>query len=275
MSLLPFVFKINPLSKNTNILYVNENYFLIVVLNSKNYYVRIYIYQEIKQMKIYSNNTQTNVSNNFKGTFILNTKNQTVKNAIPDIIKKGRQLFYNIKNDGDIVLVTKDKYDKKVYEFINNEKIQFSYYPEISTKSGLDDEIPSKLKKLLNINNNCIINNPALLSKFLSNNKKLHLSKQSEYLQEAINTLRLNIEKLKIDINEKGIFVIRDADKHRTIKSTGFRGGMSYVFVIPDALYEASRRVLIGKNGKEIVKEYTTPNEMLEFNKKFQKFVEL
>ena len=222
-------------------------------------------------MEINKNNTP-HINTNFKGTFIINTQNQAVKKAIPDIVKKGRQIFYNIKNDGDIVIVTQDKYDKRVNDFINTNKVKFEYYPEISTKSGLDDQVPSKLKKLLGIKNYCVITDHKMLDKFFASGN-IHLSKQSEFLQEALNTLRLNIEKLKIEINNKGTFVIRDEAKQRRIKSSGFRGGTAYIAVIPDSYTQETKRFLVGKNGKEVIKEYNTPKEIFSFNKIFNKII--
>ena len=216
-----------------------------------------------------------NTSNtNFKGTFILNPKNQQTKEAIPEIVKKGRQIFYNIKRPGDAVIVTQDKFDKRVSNFIENNKMNFEYYPEISTKSGLDDQKPLKLTQLLCLKDNCVVKNLKLLNKFLSDNP-VHLSKQNEYLHETLNTLRLNIENPKIEVNQKGIFTIRDEAKKRTIKSSGFRNGNSYVYMYPDAAWEDSKRYLVGANGKQILKEYKTPNEIREFNNKFKKFIEL
>ena len=217
-------------------------------------------------------NTASHVNTNFKGAFILNIKNKPVKESVPAIIKKGRQIFYDIKKDGDVVLVTKDKYDKYVHEFINNEKLDFIYYPEISTKSGLDDKIPSGLKKLLNIKNNCVINNLEILNKFFDNGK-LHLSKQSEYLQEAMNTLRLSIENLKINLTPKGVFVIKDTVKQRKILSSGFKNGEAFICVIPDSKWQETKRYLLSKNGQKIIKEYNSPDEIKEFNNKFMKFI--
>lgn len=210
-----------------------------------------------------------NTSNiNFRGTFILKPQNQKIREAIPQITRKGKQIFYDIKNDGDIAFVTQDKYDKRVCEFVENNGTKFEYYPEISTKDGLDDEIPSGLKKLIAIRDNCIINDLKLLKRFIFGDS-LHLRNQSKFMTEAINTLRLNVENAKIEINDKGVFIIRDAVKKRTIKSTGFKNGMSYFFVIPDTLDRNTSRYLIGKNGQQIVKEYKTPKEISAFNKAF------
>lgn len=213
---------------------------------------------------------KTNSNINFKGAFVFKAPSAEVKTAIPDIIKKGRQIFYNIKNDGDVVIVTKDKYDKRIKDFIEETGSKFEYYPEISTKSGLDDEIPSGLKKLIQLKDNCVITNLKTLNRFL-NNSKIHLSKQIEYLQQAMNTLRLNIENTKISINDKNLFVIRDEAKNRTIKSTGFVCGNAYVHIIPDSLNEEAKRYLIGQNGKSITKEYTSPKDIIAFMKIFKK----
>ncbi len=220
-------------------------------------------------MKI-NTNPRLNSQVSFKGAFVLKAQNAQVKEAVPNIIKKGKQIFYNIKNEGDVVIVTKDKYDKRVRDFIEENNLKFSYYPEISTQSGLDDEIPSGLKALINIKNNCIIKDLNLLDKFLSSTRP-HLGKQSEYLQDAMNTLRLNTENAKIMIDDRGMFVLRDNAKQRTIKSTGFNSGCAYVCVIPDSLGQEVKRYLIGKNGKEIIKEFNTPKEILSFNKTFKK----
>ena len=88
---------------------------------------------------------------NFKGAFILKPRTQQIRESIPNIIKKGRQIFHDIQNKGDVVLVTRDNYDRKVVNYIEQEGIDFIYYPQISTMSGLDDQEPLKLKKMLHI----------------------------------------------------------------------------------------------------------------------------
>ena len=215
-----------------------------------------------------------NITNtNFTGTFILKPQTKQVKEAIPNIIKKGRQIFYNIKEEGDVVIVTKDKYDKRVRDFITSENLKFTYYPEISTQSGLDDQMPEVLKKLIKLKNNCTTTSLKILNKYLVDNKN-HLSRQSEYLYETLNTLRLNVENPKITINDKGIFVIRDEAKQRTIESTGFQSGMAYAYILPDSINQEIKRFLIGGNGKQIIKEYNTPNDIKTFNKMFKKIAD-
>lgn len=213
-----------------------------------------------------TNNISTN---NFKGTFVLQPKTQQIREAIPDIVKKGRQIFHDVKTEGDVVIVTKDKYDKKVKEFIEREKVAFAYYPEINTSSGLDNEVPSGLRALMRQKNNCVIRSLSLLDKFLTS-RALHLSTQSEYIQNAINTLRLNTGNARVQIDNKGKFFVRDLEKQRTIMTPGFKNGMAYLYVRPEHIeYQDSRRVLVGKNGQEIIKEFETPKDMKIFNKVF------
>lgn len=209
-------------------------------------------------------------TNNFKGTFVLKPKTQQVREAIPNIIKKGRQIFYNIKSEGDVVIVTKDKYDRRIKDFITKEKLHFSYYPEINTSCGLDDQMPIALRALMDERNNCVVKNLRFLNKFFAP-KELHLNKQSEYIQKALNTLRLNTDGAKVQINECGTFFVRDDARQRTILTSGFKDGIAYFYIKPDHIaYQDSRRVLVGKNGQEIIKEFETPKDWKIFNKAFQ-----
>lgn len=208
-------------------------------------------------------------TNNFKGAFVLQPKTQQIREAIPDIVKKGRQIFHDVRSEGDIVIVTKDKYDKKVKDFIAREKVAFAYYPEINTSSGLDSEVPSGLRVLMRMKNNCVIRSLSLLDKFLTA-RTLHLSTQSEYIQNAIHTMRLNTNGARVQIDDKGMFFVRDEAKQRTINTSGFKNCMAYLHVKPDHIeYQDSRRVLVGKNGQEIIKEFETPKDMNVFSKAF------
>ncbi len=215
-------------------------------------------------MKINNNN-----NTNFTGTFILQPKNLQTKEAIPNIITKGRQIFHNIKYYGDVTIVTKDKYDYKVRDFIKSSNTKFEYYPEISTKSGLDNQKPFGLQQLLFVKNNCTIDNIKTLDIFLK--KHTPLSKQIEYLHNALETLRLNIELPEIKIDKNNLFVIRDEAKKRTIKATGFDSGDSFIHIIPDSKIEESKKYRVIKNGKCVEKEYKTPDEIIYFLKMFKK----
>ena len=210
-----------------------------------------------------------NISNqNFTGTFIFTPKTKETREAIPNIIKKGRQIFHNIRTEGDVVIVTRDNYDKKVHEFITKAGLKFSYCPKISTKSGLDDEQPEKLKELLKIHANSIRENCTALTEYIPA-KKLNFEEQSNYLKETLTTLRLNVDDAIVTQDKRGIYSIVDKAHKRTIKSSGFKNGIAYIYIQPDSYSQSSYRFLVGQNGKEILKQYETPEETKLFNKKF------
>ena len=204
----------------------------------------------------------------FKGMYHIPSPNNQTRETLPGIIKKGRQLFYDIEQEGDMIIVTKNKYDSKIKDFIETNNLQFTYYPEISTQSGLDDREPNKLKQLMQILNNCTIKKLSILSKFIPS-KELHLSEQSQYIQESLNTLRLNVDGAKIEIDDNGLFIIKDTCHRRTVKTPGFHSSHAYFIIIPDSPNESSQRFLLGKNGKEIIKQFESPTELRSFNKAF------
>ena len=70
-----------------------------------------------------------------------------------------------------------------------------------------------------------------------------------------------------------GKCIIKDKVKQRTIKSTGFQNGISYICILPDSTAHESKRILVGKNGKDIIKEYNTPKEIKDFFKTFKKYI--
>lgn len=218
-------------------------------------------------MKINNNNSSTN----FTGTFILQPKNLQTKQAIPNIIKKSRQVFYDIKRNGDVAVVTKDRFDHKVRDFIASTNTDFEYYPEISIYNSFDSKNSFGLQKLLFYKNNCEIHDLKTLDTFL--NKNTPLSKQIKYLRNSMDTLRLNIELPEIKIDKNNLFVIRDEARKRTLKSTGFNNGDSFIHIIPDSKFEETKKFRLVENGKRVEKEYKTPDEILYFLKMFKKAI--
>ena len=170
-----------------------------------------------------------NITNtNFQGTFKIKSASEQVKKEIPDIIKRGREIFYDVKEKGDVFLVTHIEYDRKVRDFIAAKKLKFRYYPEITPNSM--SEVPptsSELKKLITKRHNCATSSLKVLNTYVNENL-YHLSKQSKYFANTLNTLGLCIKKPKVKLNKDGIFSIRDTAKQQTIKSTGFQKGISF-----------------------------------------------
>ena len=94
----------------------------------------------------------------------------------------------------------------------------------------------------------------------------------SKEIEKISNALRLNIEKPIVSTNSTST-IIRDENKKRTIEVIMQNKGNSYVYVRPDIPYMDSIRCILDGKGS-IMKRFETPNEMLNFNKRFRKLKE-
>ena len=93
-------------------------------------------------------NNQSNL--NFSGSFRIPRGKFKAQHEIPQLFTQGRQIFYDIKEDGDMFIVLRDNYDRRVAKYIKENNVSgLEYYPEINTKSGLDDQKPEGLIVLL------------------------------------------------------------------------------------------------------------------------------
>ena len=82
-------------------------------------------------MQISNNKTNTN----FQGAFRIKPNNTKAKIEINALFMQGRQIFCNVLEKGDEVIVLRDHYDKRVGKYMkeNNFK-EVEYYPTINTK---------------------------------------------------------------------------------------------------------------------------------------------
>ena len=88
-------------------------------------------------------------STSFLGGFRFKQMPIEAKNEFPNVIKKGRQIFYDFENKGDVFILTRGEKDYAVIKFIRKNKLESVYYPELNTKMGMDDEKPEELSKLI------------------------------------------------------------------------------------------------------------------------------
>ena len=108
-------------------------------------------------MQVTNNNTS---SLRFSGAFRFKPNEFNAKADVPKLFTQGRQVFHNILEDGDEVIVVRNNYDKRVANYLKDNNIRgVEYYPEIDTKCGLDDEIPEGLLKLIKSKSVVIIKN--------------------------------------------------------------------------------------------------------------------
>lgn len=216
-------------------------------------------------------NNQSNI--NFNGAFRFKPNEIKAKADVPNLFTQGRQVFHNILEDGDEVIVARKNYDKRVANYLKDNNIRgVEYYPEIDTKCGLDDEIPESLLKLIKSKSVVVIENlEEIVSSIASraNVPRRKVPKIDKELNKIANALRLNIENPKV-VSNKSFTRIRDDHKMRTIEVIAPNSATSYVHVIPDSLNEQSVKCILNGKG-QIVKTFDTPNEIHKFNLLFNK----
>lgn len=217
-------------------------------------------------------NSYSNI--NFRGAFRIKPSETLAQKEIPELFTQGRQIFNNILEKGDKVIVLRDNYDKRVGNYIREKNLQnIEYYPQINTKSGLDSEEPQGLLNLINDKTKKVITQLDEIFLVISGQKKDKKPRKTPNIEKEVrkisNALRLNIENPKILSNKKST-IIRDDDKKRTIEIIGLNKATSYVYLKPDSLSESSTRCIIDGKGN-LVKKFETPNEILKFLKLFNK----
>ena len=223
-------------------------------------------------MQILNNTSNTN----FSGAFRIERPYTKAKAEIPAMFTQGRQIFRDIKQKGDMVVVLRDNYDKRVGQYIQeNYPIEIEYYPEINTKSGLDDEKPEELKKLIEDKSTIVKKGLKNILAAISEQKVIKKPKKyraTKEVEKIANALRLNIENPQI-ASDKSLTRIRDEQKKRTIEIIATNPATSYVYVKPDSLDSDSIKCIINGKG-QIVKTFETPNDICKFNKIFKNLKE-
>lgn len=209
----------------------------------------------------------------FTGSFRIKPNEVKAKIEIPELFTQGRQIFNDILETGDRVIVLRNNYDKRVAAYIQDKNVKgIEYYPDINTKSGLDDEKPEGLLKLINDKANKVITDIEEICKVCAKQKRSPKAISAPAAQNVIdnvsNALRLNIENPQVTSTAKST-VIRDELKKRTIEVIMQDKGTSYVHVIPDSLSERSIRCIIDNKGN-VAKYFDTPDEIHKFLKKFR-----
>lgn len=139
-----------------------------------------------------------NNSINFKGAFWLHQPTNTVQKAILPTLGKHRQIFNNFTPEGDVLYITRKGADKNVAEFLTHHRTKFKYYPELSTKSGFDDEMPNEAKNILANYKDKIITTVAELKDIF----KIRRFNLNIYNNKKENDIERSLKALDIDASE-------------------------------------------------------------------------
>ena len=207
---------------------------------------------------------------NFTGTFRIKPQELKAQKEIPELFTQGSQIFHDILEKGDEVIVLRDKYDKRVGKYIQENNIkELEYYPTINTKSGLDNEEPEKLIALMKEK---AVEIKTGLADIYARISKQKIEKKprsaNKMLQNISKSLRLNIENPIVKTTKQST-IIRDVEKQRTIEIIAPNNATSYVYVKPDSLNEDSIKCILDGKG-QITKTFTTPNEISKFMRLFR-----
>ena len=212
-----------------------------------------------------------NYSINFNGGYRFRNMPSEAKAKIPEINNKWKQVFYDFENKGDVFLVTRDKLDSKVADFIKENNLEFEFFPQISTKSGLDTEEPEKLTILLKELNTKPITTLTQLRKAIHKqiiNTKIFKT-SPDYSFNILKTLHISPENLELEIAH-GIITFNDKEFRRKIHISRPKNRVHYVLVEPYSSAEGSRRFAINSDGK-FIESFNTPDKIIEFYKGFRK----
>lgn len=202
-------------------------------------------------------------TNTFKGGFHFKNVDTITRKTLPGIISKNkRQLYFNLKEPGDIFLVTHDSDNHKVVDFIKSNNLNFDFYPKISTADNI--RRPETLLEKINQQKDSIIRKIDFIKSPV---------KSSMSLTRAINTvsrtLRLNIDNPVVTKNDKVMTTIRDNSKERNINIILTKDNAYYVEVSPDSPNIDKTFAIFNSRGK-FPKICENIDDRLNFMKKFK-----
>ena len=216
-------------------------------------------------------NITNNYNTNFTGGFRFPNMSIEAKDKLPELVKKKRQIFNDFENQGDVFFVVRDFQDKNVLEFIKDNNLKFEYYPQISTKSGLDTEKPEILSQLLQ-------NMKPQKVKTLEQAKKIIKSKISasktvqtkdSNIETIFKALKLDIKNPKTTTSISGCKIIEDPETGKKVWiSPESKYGINYVLIEPKSLDFNVERYAISKEG-EVIAIYNSPDGINQFKKNF------
>ena len=97
-----------------------------------------------------------NISNtNFQGSFLIRKATPEVKKTLPNLVNHGRLVFDRFAGKtNDVLMVTKDKHDNTITEFLEKKNLKFEYIPQFNTYKcqeymGKESELPAVIENFM------------------------------------------------------------------------------------------------------------------------------
>lgn len=215
-----------------------------------------------------------NYSNtNFQGGFRFTQIPATARNELAEYITTKKQIFNNFERQGDLFLITRDRTNHKVAQFIKRHKLDFEFYPSINTKCGLDTQEPEGLTQLLATIKEEPIRTLTQLKKSLVKQKRTkHIEENSpQYTDKVLKVLC--IDNKHPTKNIKGATIISDKEFNRKIYiSPPSKLNIHYVKVESMLADKSAERYAIDSDGN-ILTKFQTPDAIKIFNQRFNKLL--
>ena len=220
-------------------------------------------------------------NNNFTGAFRFCSSETKAKLEVPKLFTQGRQIFTDILEKGDQVIVVRDNYDKRIGKYLQDNNISgVEYFPTINTKSGYDTEKPEEIRNILKEKSTRIITNFEEMFEVISKQKHHKKTAKGIYIPKALDTekelervtkaLRLNIQNPEIKVKGQHMRIY-DRDKRRTLDVVT-HSGTYYVYLRYDSMSADS--IMCTLNGKgEFIKQVKTPDEVHKFMQDLRRLI--
>lgn len=220
---------------------------------------------------------QNSTNTNFKGGFRFPNMKTTARTQLPSIFKKGKQIFYDFERKGDVFLLTRPEKDYDVAKFIKKHRLNFEYYPEISTTTRqLDSEIHEPLSEMLSeLKPHKISNFEDMMLNIKAKLRAENIAKSG--LKAGIDPARLETDDrllLNVGISiskgkhmiKDGIHMITGSNGEKALVSAPSKNGFRYIMYQPKSLEEEVKRYAVASDGM-IIAEFKTPNEIAQFKR--------
>ena len=213
---------------------------------------------------------------NFQGGFRFKNLPQEAKIKLPEISKRGKQIYENFETQNDVFLLIRDKYDKRVVDFIKEHNLNFEYTPLINTESKMDSEKPELLSQLIKDLKPKFVSTIDEVNEIIAKRIKPKKNKVKQIIEEEpykkeiskiLKSLCIN-DSLKIK-QIKGISIIEDSEFSRKIYITKpSEKNIHYVIVEPFSKNKNTERYAMDSSGN-ILCRYKSPDGIKYFDTKF------
>ncbi len=212
---------------------------------------------------------------NFHGAFLIKKTTPVMREEIEGVLGKHKQIFYDLNEKGDAFYILRShKKDKNVADILNGYKKSFAYYPELSTRSGFDDQEPENAKKIIKASKSPIIRTKEKLDKFFLRVFPPKREKNLNYAEIVIKNTELNLEGYKL-CPANGKTILRDKNnKIYAHISAPSKNGAIYVYIQPKTTDDEPLRYMIDASDGVVMHKYVGIYGARTFVKNFNKAVE-